>query len=123
MSGFRTSTAAANSLNKDEALLLRTLALSAAVTSVNPFSATPLFGGWIHFKEVYLPFLDAIIVSSADGTASSVYDGQRPIAQECMLSWCVKTLKSTYDVGHYQETVIKTFLNTTALQRPYLWTG
>jgi hypothetical protein len=123
MSGFRTGTAAANSSTKDEALLLRTIALSAAMTSVNPLSATPFFGGSIHFKDVYLPFLDAIIVSAADGTASSVYDRQRPIAQECMLSWCVKTLKSTYASGDYEETVIKTFLNTTARQRPYPWTG
>ncbi|OAG15635.1 hypothetical protein CC77DRAFT_1065702 [Alternaria alternata] len=123
MSGFRTGTAAANSSTKDEALLLRTIALSAAMTSVNPLSATPFFGGSIHFKDVYLPFLDAIIVSAADGTASSVYDRQRPVAQECMLSWCVKTLKSTYALGDYEETVTKTFLNTTARQRPYPWTG
>ncbi|RYO71935.1 hypothetical protein AA0113_g1646 [Alternaria arborescens] len=123
MSGFRTGTAAANSSTKDEALLLRTIALSAAMTSVNPLSATPFFGGSIHFKDVYLPFLDAIIVSAADGTASSVYDRQRPVAQECMLSWCVKTLKSTYAWGDYEETVTKTVLNDTARQRPYPWTG
>ena len=123
MSGFRTGTAAANSSTKDEALLLRTIALSAAMTSVNPLSAAPLFGGSIHFKDVYLPFLDAIIVSAADGTASSVYDRQRPVGQECMLSWCVKTLKSTYAWGDYEETVTKTFLNNTARQRPYPWTG
>ncbi|CAN9393464.1 unnamed protein product [Alternaria alternata] len=98
-------------------------ALSAAMTSVNPLSAAPLFGGSIHFKDVYLPFLDAIIVSAADGTASSVYDRQRPVGQECMLSWCVKTLKSTYAWGDYEETVTKTFLNNTARQRPYPWTG
>jgi hypothetical protein len=123
MSGFRADTTAANSSTKDEALLLRTLPLSAAMTSVNPLSATPLFGGSIHFKDVYLPFLDAIIVSAADGTASSVYDRQRPVAQECMLSWCVKTLKSTYAWGDYEETVTKTFLNTTARERPYPWIG
>ncbi|KAI4642984.1 hypothetical protein J4E93_007053 [Alternaria ventricosa] len=123
MSGFRTGTAAANSSDKDEALLLRTLPLSPAVSSVNPLSATPLFGGSINYKDIYLPFLDAIIVSAADGTASSVYNGERPVAQECMLSWCVKTLKSTYDSGDYEETVIKTFLNRTARQRSYPWTG
>ncbi|CAN9105909.1 unnamed protein product [Alternaria alternata] len=123
MSGFRTGTTAANSSNKDEALLLRTLALSTSMTSVNPLSATPFFGGSIHFKDIYLPFLDAIIVSAADSTASSVYDRQRPVAQECMLSWCVKTLKSTYSWGNYGEIVTKTFLNMTARQRPYPCTG
>lgn len=123
MSGFRIGTAAANSPTKDEALLLRTLPLSASLTSVNPLSATPFFGGSVHFKDVYLPFLDAIIVSAANGTSSSVYDRERPVAQECMLSWCVKTLKSTYNSGDYKETVTKTFLNTTARQRPYPWTG
>ncbi|KAI4943222.1 hypothetical protein J4E91_009662 [Alternaria rosae] len=118
-----TGTAAANSSNKDEALLLRTLALSPALSSANPLSSTPLFGGSINFKDIYLPFLDAIIVSAADGAASSVYNGQRPVAQECMLSWCVKTIKSTYDSGDYEETVTKTFLNRTARQRPYPWTG
>lgn len=121
MSGFRIGTVAANSSTKDEALLFRTLALTAEITSVNPFSATPLFGGSIHFKDVYLPFLDAIIVSAADGTASSVYDRQRPVAQECILSFCVKTLKSSYAWGYYEETGTKTFLNTTAHQRPYPW--
>jgi hypothetical protein len=123
MSGFRTGTVAANSSTKDEALLLRTIALSAAMTSVNLLSATPFFGGSVHFKDVYLSFLDTIIVSAADGTASSVYDRQRPVAHECILSWCVKTLKSTYAWGDYEETVTKTFLNNTARQRPYPWTG
>jgi hypothetical protein len=123
MSGFRVGTTAANSSSGDEALLLRTLPLTAPIVSVNPFSATPPFGGPLNFKDVYLPFLDAIIVSAADGTAASVYDKQPPVAQECMLSWCVKTLKSSYTWGDYEETVVKTYLNTTARQHPYPWKG
>jgi hypothetical protein len=123
MSGFRVGTSAANSSTGDEALLLRTLPLTAPIASINPLSATPPFGGSINFKDVYLPFLDAIIVSAADGTAYSVYNKEPPVAQECMLSWCVKTLKSSYVWGDYEETVVKTYLNMTARQHPYPWEG
>jgi len=75
----------------------------------------------MNYKDVYFPVLDAIIVSAADGTASSVYEKVPPVAQECIITWCVKTLNSSYAEGKYQETVVWTFLNHTTRQQQYPW--
>jgi len=79
----------------------------------------PLYGGSINFKHINYPILDALIVSAADGSADSVYRKARPVAHECMLSWCVKTFRSSYAWGGYEESVVETFINTT--QRKYPW--
>jgi hypothetical protein len=89
--------------------------------SAKPFSATAPFGGSINFKDVYFPILDALIVSAVDGTPNSVYKEESPVAQECMITWCVKTFKSSYAWGNYEESVTETFLNETARQNPYPW--
>ncbi|CAO2655605.1 Nn.00g044080.m01.CDS01 [Neocucurbitaria sp. VM-36] len=120
MSGYRVNNST-NSSTDGEALLMRTLSLSSSIFSVGPFSANPPYNGSINFKDVYIPVLDAIIVSAADGTAASVYGKQRPVAQECMLSLCVKTFKSSYAWGNYEEIVTDTSLNTTRRQQPYPW--
>jgi hypothetical protein len=96
-----------------ETLLMRTLPLI-----TNP-SRQPLYGGSINFKHINHPILDALIVSSADGSADSVYRKEPPIAHECVLSWCVKTLRSSYSWGVYEEIVEETVFNTT--QTPYPW--
>ncbi|KAE8836663.1 hypothetical protein HRS9139_04761 [Pyrenophora teres f. teres] len=56
-----------------------------------------------------------------DGTVDSVYKKKAPVAQECMLTWCVKTLRSSYTSGDYQEQVVETFVNTTRAEWPW-WT-
>jgi hypothetical protein len=96
-----------------ETLLMRTLPL---VT--NPDRKT-LYGGSIKFKHIDRPILDALIVSSADGSTNSVYRNEIPVAHECMLAWCVKTLRSSYSWGNYEEIVEETFFNTT--ESPYPW--
>jgi len=113
MSGFRVG----NSTNSlpGETLLMRTLPLA-----TNP-TREPLYGGSISFKHITYPLLDALIVSSADGTVDSVYDKKLPVAQECVLAWCVKTLRSSYTSGNYKEEVVETFINTTSVQWPW-WT-
>jgi hypothetical protein len=120
MSGYRID-GPSNSSVEGEALLLRTLPLTAPIVSVNPFSAAAPFGGSINFKDVYFPVLDAIIVSAADGTPDSVYMKEPPVAQECMVTWCVKTFKSSYAWGNHEESVTATYLNETARQNPYPW--
>ncbi|KAF2248015.1 hypothetical protein BU26DRAFT_428431 [Trematosphaeria pertusa] len=111
MSGYNTDS---NVLYAGEALLMRALPL---VT--NP-DKRPLFGGSIHFKNIRNPISDFIIVS-APGGPESVYRNETPVAKECVVSWCVKTLKSSYFWGSYEEEVIDTFLNTTALGAPFPW--
>jgi hypothetical protein len=98
-----------------ETLLMRTLPL---VT--NP-SRNSLYGGTINFKRIQYPILDALIVSSSDGTMDSVHAKKPPIAQECMLSWCVETLRSSYASGDYEEKVVDTFMNTSSGEWPW-WT-
>ncbi|KAH9864232.1 hypothetical protein J1614_010166 [Plenodomus biglobosus] len=122
MSGYRTDQTS-NASTEGEALLLRTLPLTSPITSVYPFSTTPFFNGSIRFKDIYFPVLDALIVSAADGTASSVYEKVRPVAQECIVSWCVKTFQSSYAEGSYEETVTQAYMNSTGAQQPYPWEG
>lgn len=113
MSGFRVENGTDTS--HGETLLMRTLPL---VT--NP-SRQPLYGGSISFKHIQYPLLDTLIVSSADGTADSVYEKKIPVAQECVLSWCVKTLLTSFSDGGYEEQVVETFTNTTSTEWPW-WT-
>jgi hypothetical protein len=112
MSGYRVANGSNGSIY-GETLLMRTMPL---VT--NP-SREALYGGSINFRNITNPILDALIVSSADGSSESVYRKELPIAHECMLSLCVKTLRSSYSWGIYEESVEETFLNTT--RAPYPW--
>jgi hypothetical protein len=110
-SGYRND----NSSNSTygETLLMRMIPLI-----TNPLREK-IWDGSINFKDIGHPILDALIVSSADGTASSVYRKDRPVAHECILAWCVKTLRSSYSWGTYEESVEDVFFNTTKI--PYPW--
>jgi hypothetical protein len=112
MSGYRVDNGNNGSIY-GETLLMRTMPL---VT--NP-SREALYDGSINFRNITNPILDALIVSSADGSPESVYRKELPIAHECMLSFCVKTLRSSYSWGIYEESVEETFYNTT--RAPYPW--
>ncbi|KAF1936729.1 hypothetical protein EJ02DRAFT_506389 [Clathrospora elynae] len=96
-----------------EALLVRTLPLTKFLTKEQ------LFGfGSINFKHIRNPILDALIVSAASGP-DSVYRHEAPVIHECALSWCVQTIKSSYDSGKYTEEVISTYENSTAGPSPW----
>jgi hypothetical protein len=111
MSGYRVENSTGSPYG--ETLLTRTLPL---VT--NPLRR-PLYGGSINFKHINYPIIDALIVSAADGSADSVYRKVPPIAHECVLSWCVQTLLSSYAQGGYEEQVIETSTNTTPTEYPW----
>lgn len=119
MSGFRVDHSSNASVD-GEALILRTLPLNTPVSLSSRLSGQ-LFGGSVHYKDIYAPILDALVVSSADGTAKSVYERKRPVAHECILAWCVKTLRSSYSFGNYEETVIATYFNDTGRRNPTPW--
>lgn len=112
MSGYRVPDDASNT-TFGEILLMRTLPLVK-----NP-SREPLYGGSINFKDTNHRLLDALIVSSADGSAQALYRKEKPIAHECMLSWCIKELRSSFSFGFYEETTETVFFNTT--KTPYPW--
>jgi hypothetical protein len=104
----------ANISGKDEALIMRTLPLTTMMTK------EPLFGnGSILFKNQRNTISDVLIVAAVDSSADAVYQKVLPFAQECVLSWCVQTIKSTYDWGKYEEEVIETHLNTST--GPFPW--
>jgi hypothetical protein len=105
-----------NESSVDETLIMRTLPLTTLTTK------EPLFGnGSIHFKHIRNTIADVLIVAAVGGSSDSVYRKIPPIAQECVLSWCVKTVKSTYDWGRYEEEIIETHLNETS--GPFPWVG
>jgi hypothetical protein len=99
-----------------ETLLMRTLPL------ITIYGYIPFYGnGSINFKEYRDSIADIVIVSAANGSAASVMQGIRPVAQECILTWCVKTIQSSYTSGQYSEEVLHTFHNTTEGSPP--WTS
>ncbi|KAH3984808.1 hypothetical protein HBH52_052100 [Parastagonospora nodorum] len=105
----------ANATRRGEALIMRSLPLTSLLTK------EPLYGnGSINFKEMRNTIVDIVIVSASQGTAETVYRKVPPIAQECVLSWCVKTIESSYDFGVYEERVIETHLNTTPGAFPWI---
>ncbi|KAH7350469.1 hypothetical protein BKA66DRAFT_541071 [Pyrenochaeta sp. MPI-SDFR-AT-0127] len=100
-----------------EVLLMRTLPLTTI------YLRKPLFGnGSIYFKEHRNPLSDVLIVSAANGSAANTYRNETPVAQECVLSWCVKTIESKYEWGEYEERVLDIYINTTAGPWPWIST-
>ncbi|KAI8935460.1 hypothetical protein NX059_008030 [Plenodomus lindquistii] len=102
-------------LSPSEALLMRTLPLTTLTTK------EPLYGnGSIHFKHLQQTLVDVIIASSRDGSADAVYRNETPVIQECVLSWCVQTILSSYNWGEYSEEVVERSFNTTPGPFPWL---
>ncbi|UPX15495.1 uncharacterized protein EKO05_0005941 [Ascochyta rabiei] len=96
-----------------EVLLVRTMPLTEFLTKKQLFGA-----GSIKFKDVRNPLLDALVVSATNG-ADSVYRHEVPTIHECVLSWCIQTIKSSYEGGTYSEEVLARFENTTVRQSPW----
>lgn len=100
-----------------DALIMRTLPL----TSILDY--TPLYGtGSYAFKHLRNSIMDAFIVSASDGTAASAYQNFTPVALECVMSWCVRTIRSSYDSGVYSEEILDTVVNATAGSVPWVAT-
>jgi hypothetical protein len=77
--------------------------------------------GSIAFKNIRFPIFDAL-VSSARGGRESVYHNEPPIVQECMLTWCVHTMKSSYEWGNYREEILSTYHEPVRENDPWPWT-
>ncbi|KAH7083226.1 hypothetical protein BKA63DRAFT_599261 [Paraphoma chrysanthemicola] len=112
MSGYIVN-ATNGSAELGETLLTRTLSFTGME------SRKPILDGSVKFKHVRNPVVDALIVSSVD--SESVYQHKMPVAQECVLSWCVKAIESSYDSGNYNEVVKHTYRNETSGSFP--WTS
>jgi hypothetical protein len=100
-----------------EALLVRAVPLTDFDTK------TPLYGvGSVNFKNIRNPLLDALIASAVNGT-QSVYRNEPPLVHECVLSWCVQTLTSSYGAGKYVENVTSTYLDVAEEPSSWPWTS
>ena len=98
-----------------EVLLMRTIPLSDLDTK------EPYYGsGSVSFKEILYPITDSLIASTPNGI-DSVYRHEPPVVQECVLSWCVQRMKSSYERGAYSEEIKSTFLNIATDPVPWPW--
>lgn len=113
MSGYIVSSNATN-YTAQEALLVRTLPLTTFMSKIRLYGT-----GSIKFSSIRNPIMD-VLIASAPGGSESVYQKIHPIVHECVLSWCVQSMKSSYEYGKYQETVISAYQNTTAGPSPWV---
>ena len=65
--------------------------------------------GSIHFKHIPIPLVDFILVRSAND--SSIQPDNIPLAQECVLHYCVKNISAKFSQGTYSERVVSTVFN------------
>ncbi|KAJ4299700.1 hypothetical protein N0V90_004946 [Kalmusia sp. IMI 367209] len=64
------------------------------------------------------PLAHIILVSNEN--LDDVYQNKTPIAKECMISWCAKTIQSSYSEGGYVEKVTQVVLNDTVTSSPWI---
>lgn len=76
--------------------------------------------GSIMFQDIRQPVLDALIVSTPNGT-SSIADRSPPVVSECMLAWCIQTVKSTYEWGTYDEKIVSTYIDRSNKNASWPW--
>lgn len=115
LSGYILEGANSSQKNLGEALIVRTVPLTDFDTKM------PLYSdGSIMFKNIEYPILDALVASAVNGS-DGVYRHEKPVVHECILSWCVQTIKSTYDWGKYSENITTTYLNTPKEPGPWPW--
>jgi hypothetical protein len=103
------------SVTSGEALIVRTIPLTEFIIK-NPYYGS----GSINFKDVRFPILDAFISSAKDGPQSA-YSREVPVIQECMLTWCIRTMKSSYDSGIYHEEIMSTYIEPALNTDPWPW--
>jgi hypothetical protein len=75
-------------------------------------------GGSINFKDIRNPLVD-VLISSTFGR-SQIFVNETPTIHERVLSWCVKTIESSYLLGTYYENVTRTFINDTNEGSPWV---
>ncbi|KAF2853169.1 hypothetical protein T440DRAFT_487629 [Plenodomus tracheiphilus IPT5] len=98
-----------------ESLIMRAIPLSDFNTK------EPFYGvGSVAFKSIRNPIMSALIASAKDGL-KSVHRKTAPQVHECMLSWCVQTIKSAYEGAEYTENIRSTYLDVSTDLRPWPW--
>jgi hypothetical protein len=107
MSGYILNNGSDSRLVPGEALMVRALSLTELYTKKSFYGS-----GSIHFKDLRNTILDALFVS-APNSSQSVYSGAEPVVHECVLSWCIKSIKSSYAWGNYHEEEAAVAMNKT----------
>jgi hypothetical protein len=97
--------------SESETLVMRTLPLAS-----NPLR-TPLWGGSISFKSIRNPIIDVLISSTI--SRSQVRANIAPTLHECVLTWCIKRVESSYSLGTYHEDIVETYQNHSAGEWPW----
>jgi hypothetical protein len=83
----------------------------------------PEYGtGSIRFCDIRQPIMDGLVASTPRGT-TSISRQEAPIVNECMLSWCVQTVKSIYEWGAYKEDIVSTYFDIEKEGWPWPRTG
>ncbi|KAF3006856.1 hypothetical protein E8E13_010804 [Curvularia kusanoi] len=113
MSGYVVDNDTKTESSPGEALLVRHLPLTNSLKQ-------SLYGGSINFRSQRNATLDVLTVSAYNGV-QSVYSKQAPIVHECALTWCVKSIRSSYVWGSYREEVTAVLQNTTS--GPWPWSS
>jgi hypothetical protein len=103
------------SITTGEALIVRAIPLTNFDTKM-PYYAD----GSVNFKNISLPILD-VLISTVESGAKGVYDKEAPVVRECMLTWCVHTMKSLYASGTYQEEILSTYIQSALPTDPWPW--
>ncbi|CAN9090268.1 unnamed protein product [Alternaria alternata] len=98
-----------------EVLLMRTVPLLDFMTR-SPYYGT----GSLAFNNIRYPIYNGLIASAAGGF-DSVFRHEPPIVHECVLSWCVQRMRSSYEWGIYNETTLSTHLNIATKPTPWPW--
>jgi hypothetical protein len=96
-----------NASTSHEALLLRYFMLQ---DMRNVGSFTYNWTGFGQFDDIQNPLEHFIVATLPDVAAA--HANSTPVAQECMLSWCAKTISSSFSNGQYQETIRSTVIET-----------
>lgn len=112
MSGYIIEESSKGTPFAGEALLLRMMPFTSVIDK------SQIWGGSINFKDIRNPMLNVAIVSSRNG-AIGVYRNETPIAQECVLHWCVKRMRTSLYFGSLQEEVISVAINSTRGSNPW----
>lgn len=103
-----------------EVLMTRTLPL---ITNIN---RRQLFGGSISFQQYRNRITDFVVATVPDAPdrgkmLDHIFRQEKPRTTECMLTWCVQTIQSSYYTGTYTETVTDRVFNETAPLNSYPW--
>jgi hypothetical protein len=98
-----------------EGLWMSTLAL------VQPMANITYWNGSLLFKEEVdkWPIQDFLLALNPEPV--SVYNHQAPMAAECLLRWCVKTIAAEYKDGVFTETVESAYFNESSLPPQFQW--